>query len=68
MKKITINKPKKLKDKILEMQTNETLFIPYRQYTDMHVRHTVRKINKDGHAFKATSAGVIDGINVIRLK
>lgn len=68
MDEIAINKPKTLKSQILDMQAEMCLFVPFREYTEMHVRKIVRFLNREGYSYKATSAGVIDGINVIRLK
>lgn len=68
MDEIAINKPKTLKGQILDMQAGTYLFVPFREYTEMHVRKIVRILNRNGYSYRATSAGVIDGINVIKLK
>ncbi len=68
MSEVAIKKPKTLKGQILEMQVGTSFFIPFREYTEMHVRKIVRILNRNGYSYKASTADVIDGINVIRLK
>lgn len=68
MSKATIRKPKSLNEQLLCMSANGILFIPFREYTEMHVRKIVRKLNNEGFSYKASTAGVIDGTNVTRLR
>ena len=68
MNKVAIKKPKSLGIQLLEMKTGNSLYIPFREYTEMHVRKIVRSLNSKGFSFKASTSGVIDGINVERLK
>lgn len=68
MSKVTIKKPKTLGELLLRMSANDVMFIPYREYTELHVRKIVRKLNNEGFSYKASTAGVIDGTNVARLR
>lgn len=68
MNKATIKKPKTLNEQLLSMTTSGVLFIPFREYTEMHVRKIVRQLNKQGFSYKASTAGVIDGTSVTRLR
>ena len=68
MDEIAINKPKTLKSQILDMQAGTCLFVPFREYTEMHVRKIVRFLNRDGYSYKATSAGVIEIPTVLKCR
>lgn len=64
----TIKKPQSLESQLLEIEASNHLFIPFRIYTEMHVRRVVRRLNRNGYSYKASTAGVIDGVDVVRLK
>lgn len=64
----TIKKPQSLEKQLLAIKESKYLFIPFRAYTEMHVRKVVRKLNREGYSYKASTAEVIDGIRVTRLK
>lgn len=68
MSKVAIKKPKTLKNQLLEIQVGKPFFIPFREYTEMHVRKIVRILNQNGFSYEASTSGAIDGINVIKLK
>lgn len=68
MIEIAIKKPKSLRCQILDMHAGEVFFVPFREYTEMHVRKIVRILNSNGYSYKASTMDVIDGINVTRLK
>lgn len=68
MNKVAIKKRKTLRTQLLDIEISKPFFIPFREYTEMHVRKIVRILNQKGYSYEASTRDVINGINVIRLK
>lgn len=65
----TITREKKtLREKLLEMMPLQKIVIKRAYYTPVFVRRVVKELNKSGYSYEATEKGMIDGIEVKRIK
>lgn len=64
----TIKKRPTLKDVLRTLPINEPHEIKSRDYRAAVVRRTVSTLRKEGYQFKATEEGLIDSIEVTRLR
>lgn len=53
---------------MLAMKAGERATVLRRHFTPTFVRMTVKRLNGEGHAFRATERGCLDGIIVERLR
>ena len=68
MKKEAIKRYKSLRQQLMDMKISDSVIIDNKEFKDATVRRIIWMLNNSGYSFTASSRGIVDGINVTRLR